>query len=98
MKTGERWSSWNVRAVCWLLAPALLAHAPGCAKDRAAVGRNLMAQPPAVSPEAVLAEYRASCPDVLEINIAGRPEFAGRHEIGADGRIDLHDYGRVRVE
>jgi protein involved in polysaccharide export with SLBB domain len=35
---------------------------------------------------------------VLELVVADRPELSGRREIGADGRIDLGDYGKLRVE
>jgi polysaccharide export outer membrane protein len=98
MKTGERWSSWKARAACWLLALPALLHAPGCAKDRVAIEKNLMAQAPAQPKEGVLEGYRVGCPDVIELVVGQRPEFSGRYEIGADGRIELGDYGRLLVE
>jgi polysaccharide biosynthesis/export protein len=97
MKTGERWSSWQAFIASVLLALPLL-HAAGCALDRAAVEKNLMAQPSAQSGEAVAERYRVACPDIIELEIAQRPEFTGRYEIGADGRINLGDYGNPRIE
>ena len=98
MKTGERWSSWKNRAACWVLALPALLHAPGCAKDRVAIEKNLMAQPPAERREGVLERYRVGCPDVIELVVGQRPEFSGKYEIGADGRIEMGDYGRLLVE
>ena len=97
MKTGERWSCWRTVALASLAALTLMSGA-GCVKDRAFVERNLMAQH-APEARALVAEcYRAGCPDVIELEIAQRPEFTGRYEIGADGRINLGDYGKPRVE
>jgi polysaccharide biosynthesis/export protein len=98
MKTGERWSSWKARTACWLLALPVLLHAPGCAKDRNAIERNLIAQPPAQGKEGVLERYRVGCPDAIEMVVGQRPEFSGRYEIGADGKIELGEYGRLLVE
>jgi protein involved in polysaccharide export with SLBB domain len=48
---------------------------------------------------AVVAErYTVACPDVLAINIAGRPDLTGLHPIGVDGRVDLEPAGHPRVE
>jgi protein involved in polysaccharide export with SLBB domain len=96
MKTGERWSSWKAVLIWPLFALPQLAYAPGCAKDRAAVERNLMARQPDY--EGVAQCYRVACPDVVALDIAGRPEFAGKYEIAADGRINLGDYGKPRIE
>lgn len=90
MKTGERWSS------CQLLVLALLAAA-GCVSDRAAVEKNLMARQHERS-EGVAQAYRAACPDVVELEVPQRPEFTGRYQIAPDGRIDLGDYGKLRIE
>ena len=46
MKTGQRWSSWKAALSGPLLALPLLVCAPGCAKDRGAVEKNLMARQP----------------------------------------------------
>jgi polysaccharide export outer membrane protein len=42
--------------------------------------------------------YRVGCPDVVELEITQRPEFTGRYEVTADGRINLGDYGKPRLE
>ena len=95
MKTGQRWSSWKARSAWLLVLLPILPHLSGCAKDRALVEQNLHdSQRQEGAPE----HYRVGCPDVLELAVAGRPEFAGRYVIGADGRIDLDDYGKPRVE
>src|SRR5271155_4437886 len=91
MKTGERWSSWKAIV-------GLLVLQAGCVTDRAAVEKNLMAQPSAESTEAVAQHYRVACPDIIALEIAERSEFTGRYEIGVDGRIYLGDYGNPRIE
>jgi protein involved in polysaccharide export with SLBB domain len=48
--------------------------------------------------ENVADSYTVSCPDLLEIVIAGHPEWSGLREIGADGRVSLGTAERVRVE
>src|ERR1019366_5242591 len=98
MKTGKRWSSWKARIACLLAALPMLLLAPGCAKDRANVEKNLMAQQSVQRHEGVLLHYRVGCPDVVEIVVPQRPEFNGKHEIAPDGRIDLGDYGKLRIE
>lgn len=45
----------------------------------------------------VAENYQVGCPDALEIDVPGR-DFARKQTIGADGRIDLGDYGQPRVE
>jgi protein involved in polysaccharide export with SLBB domain len=98
MKTGKRWSCWKTRAAALLVVLPLLLHAPGCAKDRADIEKNLMAQQSVLRHEGVLENYRVGCPDVVSLAIPLRPELAGKFEIGVDGRIDLGDYGKVRIE
>lgn len=93
MKTGERWSSWKA-----IFPALLLAFAAGCIKDRAAIEKSLMTPPAAEAAQAALECYRVACPDIIEVEIAERPEFTGRYEIGADGRIKLGDYGNPRLE
>ncbi len=48
--------------------------------------------------EGVAERYLVRCPDVLDLEVAGRPELTGRRPVGLDGRIDLGSYGRPRVE
>jgi protein involved in polysaccharide export with SLBB domain len=92
MKTGKRWSSWKT---CLIGLPFLLAA--GCVTDRAAVERNLMAQHSERN-EGVAENYRIGCPDIIELEVAQRAEFSGRYEVAANGRINLGDYGKPRVE
>jgi protein involved in polysaccharide export with SLBB domain len=70
----------------------------GCRTANPNVDRNLMSsrgQPPS----AVIAKrYAITCPDVLDLTIAGHPELSGLHPIGIDGRLDLEPLGRPRVE
>jgi protein involved in polysaccharide export with SLBB domain len=89
MKAAQRWLSW--------LGISLLLHAAGCATDRTAVGNSLMSQP-TQRKEGVAEHYRAGCPDVLALEVRDRPEFTGQFPVGVDGRIDLGDYGKPRVE
>ena len=96
MKTGQCWSSWKAVRTWLLVALPLLVYAPGCAGDRAAVERNLMARQP--DHEGVAESYRLACPDVIDLDVAQRTEFTGRYEIAADGRINLGDYGKPRIE
>jgi protein involved in polysaccharide export with SLBB domain len=86
------------RPACpWLgLCLALLA---GCATPGPGLDQALQAdhQPPA--PAAGLAEYYVvHCPDVLDLRVDGRPDLTGERAVGPDGRIDLGDGGRVRVD
>src|SRR5258706_1695070 len=57
-----------------------------------------MAQQSAAGQEGVAERYRVGCPDVVELDMPQRPEFNGKHEIGPDGRIDLGEYGNLRIE
>src|SRR5262245_52934825 len=72
---------------------------PGCAADRTLVDNQLMRDrhDPARA-EGVAERYRVGCPDVLEVAVKGRQEFAGDYTVEPDGRINLARYGRLRVE
>ncbi len=72
----------------------------GCAADQQAiVKKNLMADKLAAQRIAGVAEhYRVGCPDVLEVAVAGRPEFGGHYIVEPDGRINLGRYGRIRIQ
>ena len=48
--------------------------------------------------EGVVEHYLISCPDVIEFAVAGRPHFSGKFTVGLDGRINLGEYGKPRVE
>jgi polysaccharide export outer membrane protein len=42
--------------------------------------------------------YQVGCPDVLSVQVAGRPDLTVPLTVGPDGRIELGDYGKLRVE
>lgn len=91
MQPGKARSSWLI-----LLLGVGLA---GCAADRASVEKNLMAdKQTARLHEGVAEQYRVGCPDVLEIRVGEKPDLSGQYAVGPNGRIDLGDYGSLRVE
>jgi protein involved in polysaccharide export with SLBB domain len=103
MNPGEGRSSWRDRpcrrwAPAGLLLGALLLCA-GCATDRANVARALMSGGiRAQRAQEVADSYQVHCPDVIDVGIRQRPELSGKYVIEATGRIDLGDYGSLRVE
>jgi protein involved in polysaccharide export with SLBB domain len=46
----------------------------------------------------VNSEYRLRSPDVIELTCARQPGRNGRYPVDAEGRIDLGDVGRPRIE
>ncbi len=73
--------------------------AAGCATVRPQVDRALLADKGMASRgENVAESYAVYCPDVLDVTIDDRPEMTGQREIGPDGRIDLGNAERLRVE
>ena len=56
-----------------------------------------MAQQSAAERVEVGLRYRVACPDVVEL-VTPRPELSGPREIQPDGRIDLGEYGNLRIE
>jgi protein involved in polysaccharide export with SLBB domain len=42
--------------------------------------------------------YAVACPDILEVNVAGRADLSGLRPIGPDGRIESGKAGSIRVE
>src|ERR1700704_2122195 len=96
MDDAKRETTWYGRAALVVCAVCLVC---GCASSRAHIEKELMSHPPGVpGQEGVSERYLVGCPDVLEIKIPHRPELSGKHVIATDGRIDLGDYGRPRVE
>ncbi len=93
--SGATWRFYVCLAVA--LGPVLLTSG-GCAKDRAAVSRDLMAQNASQRRAGVLDSYTLRCPDVIDVTIENHPELSKSYSIGADGRIDLGDYGNPRIE
>jgi protein involved in polysaccharide export with SLBB domain len=71
----------------------------GCAGGRPHVDQAMKAETggPARN-QGVAARYQVRCPDVLEVSAAGRPDLAGRVAVGPDGRMEVGELGRLRVE
>jgi protein involved in polysaccharide export with SLBB domain len=70
----------------------------GCALDRPHIQNALKSAGDDARRRAVADAYLVASPDVLTLEVSGRPEYSGPHEIGTDGRIDLGNLGRLRVE
>jgi protein involved in polysaccharide export with SLBB domain len=82
-----------------ILGGLLLVLAGGCAADRPQLERALLAdRNPAAHGEDTDRHYRVRCPDVLEIEVAGAPDWSGPRRVGADGRIGLAGGKRLRVD
>lgn len=47
---------------------------------------------------AVAADYRVVFPDILEVNVPGRPDAGGQHLVLPDGTVELGGVGRVFAE
>jgi protein involved in polysaccharide export with SLBB domain len=70
----------------------------GCALSQANLDKALLANPGAQARNRNVADcYLMHCPDVLEVQVAGRADLSGQRVIGVDGRIDV-GVGRLRVE
>jgi protein involved in polysaccharide export with SLBB domain len=77
----------------------LLGLVAGCAVDRQQLDQALQAhQTSAAAPPAGPTTYHVACPDVLELAVAGRPQWPGPCRVDPDGCIKLEGYGRVRIE
>lgn len=71
----------------------------GCAGRRPYLDRAISAERGAAARnQGVAHAYQPGCPDLLEFQVAGRPDLTGTREIGPDGRVELGPLGRVRVE
>ena len=73
----------------------------GCAsaQKRALIEKNLMSDREVTTRNrGVLEHYQVGCPDLLHIEVSGREELNTTQPVRADGRIDLGDYGKPRVE
>lgn len=96
MERGGDWP-WSRRSLrLWL--PLLQVLLTGCAADRSHLNQALLADRDAAHRSTVAGCYLVGFPDVLSISISNRADLTGLHEIGADGRIDLGELGRLRVE
>ena len=89
----------EARSSCGLLALLLCAVLTGCSTDRAGVKHSLGADRFANLKHAdAAADYVVAFPDVLDVRIANRPELSGRFAVGLTGRIQMGDYGDLRVD
>jgi len=98
MKTGQFASPpWYGASFAICLCTAALS---GCAAPRPQLDRALLAQRlPATTSVASAEPYRVGCPDVLAVAIEEEGTSQGRWlPIGPDGRIELENAGRLRVE
>src|SRR6516162_3376716 len=94
MHGGRRRSFWRVG----FLASALGLLA-GCAVHRAQIDERILTSRPTPDHLHDLArEYHAHCPDVVQVEVSHLPQYSGPRRIGTDGRIELGDSGRLRVE
>jgi protein involved in polysaccharide export with SLBB domain len=83
------------RFVAGLAALVCLA---GCQTPRADPSVANPATSPVVQAAAVSPDYAVVFPDILELDVAGRPECSGGRLVYPDGRIDLGPFGMVFAE
>lgn len=77
----------------------LLLLLSGCAVNRAGMDRALLTENgPAGRKNGVTEQYTLRSPDALRVTVPNRPELTGVRPLGADGRIDMGELGRLRVE
>jgi protein involved in polysaccharide export with SLBB domain len=70
----------------------------GCCLGRPHLDEALLADDGSVDRNhGVATAYLIACPDVLDVQVTGRPDVSGRYTVKADGRIEL-GRRRVRVE
>jgi protein involved in polysaccharide export with SLBB domain len=95
MRPGQGGASWERLALAGL-GLVLLA---GCGASRAHLEKALLTDHnPAAHARDIEAYYPVHCPDVLDIQVAGRPSCCGSRRVGADGRITLADGATLRVD
>ncbi len=88
------------RSIWWagLLTPFLVVLS-GCVTNRAQIEQAVIAPRPSSSQSLQTASaYRARCPDLLHVDIAGLPQYSGPRRIEVDGRISLGEAGRAQVD
>jgi protein involved in polysaccharide export with SLBB domain len=77
----------------------VLSLGSGCVTNRQQVEPAAIADRAASAPVVEVSRaYHVRCPDVLQVNIVGLPQYSGRHPLGPDGRLDLGDAGRPPVD
>src|SRR5438128_1628576 len=89
----------------WCGAAAMLGWAiwlslgTGCAASRAHIDKAVRADKGTTGRNVGVADtYLVGCPDVVEIQVAGRPDLTGPQGIGPDGCIELGKRGRLHIE
>lgn len=88
------------RSIWWagLLTP-LLVVLGGCVSNRGQITQGVLARRlSSAYSRQIASTYQVRCPDVLEVDIAGLPQYSGPKRIGADGRIDLGNAGQPRID
>jgi protein involved in polysaccharide export with SLBB domain len=83
---------WAAAAAACLLALA------GCQSFLGGPPAPKPLDPPAAAAGPVAADYSVCFPDVLELDIAGRPDCSGMRLVYPDGRLDLGPAGAVFAE
>jgi protein involved in polysaccharide export with SLBB domain len=95
MRPGQGGASWGRLGLAGL-GLVLLA---GCGTGRAHLEKALLADHnPAAHARDIEAHYAVHCPDVLDVQVPGRPKCCGSRAVGADGRILLGDGTALRVD
>jgi protein involved in polysaccharide export with SLBB domain len=94
MHSGGSRSIWSAG----LLTP-LLVVLSGCLGNRQQIEQAVLAyRPPPAHLRQVASKYRARCPDLLQVDIAGLPQHSGPQRIRPNGCIDLGKGGRLQVD
>lgn len=93
----SRWRRCTLPVRSWLGLSLWLVL--GCATGHRQLDEALLADQGSAQRNSEVAErYVVACPDVLEWTVDERPELAGKQAIGPDGRVDVGNLGRARVE
>jgi protein involved in polysaccharide export with SLBB domain len=94
MRSGRCRRSWRSGGIGALA----LVLAAGCASAPRVEHALLADRDPAAHGADLQDRYVVHCPDQVDLDVAGRPEWGGAREVGADGRIPTPDGGRLHVD
>jgi protein involved in polysaccharide export with SLBB domain len=87
-----------LRAACWLLVLV----ETGCVANQGPMNQALLTnRPGSATQSAARDQYCVRCPDILEVEAAGRPDLAVKQAVDVAGRLDLGELGErgpLRVE
>jgi len=92
---------WRLRPAVpvWCRLGVVLCLLAGCAHTEPHVDQAVKADRGGSQRNQGVAErYLVHCPDVLAVSIDGRPDLGGSAAVSADGRLNLENLGRPRVE